>query len=204
MCDRPFTLANQNDIVDITVFNYGKKHFEKMVRDCQRTPMQWTSHAAHAGFTSSTVKPFLPLSDTWPELNVEQQQKAACSHLKLFQQLVKLRQQFPFYGGYQKKVIATKECYAFLRWLGTDAYLITINVNKKGVDAIRMDFNQLLECPDKELIGEVIAKSCNVPTDSFIGKEGNHVPLNNLILQSNEAVVFKLLTHFVSNKPLIQ
>ncbi|CAF1067140.1 unnamed protein product [Rotaria sordida] len=194
MCDRPFTLANSDEIVDITAFNYGEKYFDKMIRDRQRTPMQWTSQEANAGFTSSTVKPFLPLSDTWHELNVEQQQNALRSHLKLFQQLVKLRQQAPFYGGYQKKVIATKELYAFIRWLDTNIYLIVININKKGHDPIINDFTKLLKYQNKELFGEVIARSCNILDDSLIGKEGNQINLNNLILQSSEAIVLKLLT----------
>ncbi|CAF1259340.1 unnamed protein product [Rotaria sordida] len=195
MCDRPFILANSDEIVDITAFNYGEKYFDKMIRDRQRTPMQWTSQEANAGFTSSTVKPFLPLSDTWHELNVEQQQNALRSHLKLFQQLVKLRQQAPFYGGYQKKVIATKELYAFIRWLDTNIYLIVININKKGHDPIINDFTKLLKCQNKELFGEVIARSCNILDDSLIGKEGNQINLNNLILQSSEAIVLKLLTY---------
>ncbi|CAF0986512.1 unnamed protein product [Rotaria sp. Silwood1] len=194
MCDRPFTLTNRDEIVDITAFNYGEKYFNKMIRDCQRTPMQWTNQQAHAGFTSSTAKPFLPLSDTWPELNVEQQQNALRSHLKLFQQLVKLRQQSPFYGGHQKKVIATKELYAFVRWFDKDIYLIIINMNKKGHNPVISDFVKLLKCQDKELFGEVIARSCNVLDDSLIGNEGNQINLNNLILQSSEAVVLKLLT----------
>ena len=75
-------------------------------------------------------------------VNVQQQQNASRSHLKLFQLLVKLRQQSPFYGGYQKKVIAT---------------------------------------------------STNVTDNSPIGKEGNQVYLNHLVLQPSEAVVFRLI-----------
>jgi glycosidase len=194
MCDRPFTLENRHEILDITAFYYGDKYVEERVRDCQRTPMQWTSQAPHAGFTSATAKPFLPLSDTWPELNVEQQQNASRSHLKLFQQLVKLHQQSPFYGGHQKKVIATKNLYAFVRWLENSIYLIVINVDKKDHDPVITDFVKLLKCQDKQLFGEVVARSCNVLDDSPIGKEGNKVNLNNLILQSSEAVLLKLLT----------
>ena len=192
MCDRPFTLANRHEILDITAFNYGDKYVEERVRDCQRTPMQWTSQAPYAGFTTDTTKPYLPLSDTWPKLNVEQQQNATRSHLKLFQQLVKLRRQSPFYGGHQKKVIATKELYAFVRWLETSIYLIVVNINKKGHDPVTTDFHKLLKCQDKELIGEVIARSCNVTDNSPISQEGNQVNLNKLTLQSSEAVLFKL------------
>ncbi|UJR14046.1 hypothetical protein I4U23_001043 [Adineta vaga] len=194
MFDRSFTLAHPEEVLDITAFNFGDKLMEQRTRDCQRTPMQWTSQSSHGGFTSGTVKPYLPLSDTWSELNVEEQQRAERSHLKLFQQLVKLRQQPPFYGGYQKKVIATKELYAFIRWLNSDIYLIVINQNKKGCDSITTDFIPLLKYKDKNLFGEVIARSINVSDDSPIGKEGNQVNINQLILQSNESVVLKLLT----------
>lgn len=193
MCDRPFTLANRNDILDITAFNYGDENVEDRVRDCQRTPMQWTNQAPYAGFTSATAKPYLPLADTWPELNVEQQQSVSRSHLKLFQQLVKLRRESPFYGGHQKKVIVTKELYAFMRWLETSIYLIVINMNKKDHDPVTIDFHKLLKCQDKELIGEVVARSCNVLDNSPISQEGKQVNLNNLILQSNEAVLLRLL-----------
>ena len=193
MCDRRFTLANREEILDITAFNYGDEHVEEKVRDCQRTPMQWTSEAAHAGFTSSQTKPFLPLADTWYELNVEQQQKTTRSHLKLFQQLVQLRQQSPFYGGHQKKVIAKKEYYAFIRWLEQNIYLIVINMTKKDHQSMTIDFCHLLKYRENELLGEVVARSCNVSDRSPIGQEGNQVNLKKLTLQSSEAVVFKLL-----------
>lgn len=193
MYDRPFTLANRDEIFDVTAFNYGDKYVEEKVRDCQRTPMQWTSQPPYADFTCDKVKPYLPLSDTWSALNVEQQQNASRSHLKFFQQLVKLRQQSPFYGGYYKKVIVTKELYAFVHWLETNIYLIVINMNKKGHDSVTTDFTRLLKCKDTELLGEVVARSCNVLDDSSIGKEGNQVDLNKLILQSSEAVLLKLL-----------
>ena len=194
MCNRPFTLAHYDEILDITAFCYGDKHVEEKTRDCQRTPMQWTSQSAHAGFTSAAVKPFLPLADTWPELNVEQQQQASRSHLKLFQQLTKLRQQSPFYGGHQKKVTATKEMYAFLRWLDASIYLIVINQNKPGCEPVTTDFAKLLKPKDKELLGEVTARSCNVADDSPVGREGSQVNLNALTLGSSESVVLKLLT----------
>ena len=194
MRNRPFTLEHPEEIVDITAFNYGEKYVEERTRDCQRTPMQWTSHSPHAGFTSVTAKPYLPLADTWPELNVEQQEKVERSHLKLFRQLVKLRQQSPFYGGHQKKVLATKELYAFIRWLHSDIYLIVINQTTDGHEPITTDFVKLLKYQNNELFGEVVAKSTNIPDDSAIGKEGNRIELNQLTLQSNESLVLRLLS----------
>ncbi|CAF2793735.1 unnamed protein product [Rotaria sp. Silwood2] len=67
-------------------------------------------------------------------------------------------------------------------------------MNKKDHNPVISDFAKLLKCEDKELFGEVIARSCNVLDDSLIGKEGNQINLNNLILQSSKAVILKLLT----------
>lgn len=191
MCDRQFTLANRDEILDITAFNYGEEYVEEKVRDCQRTPMQWTNQACHAGFT--TTKPYLPLAETWQELNVENEEKSSRSHLKLFTHLVQLRQQSPFYGGYQKKIIAKKEFYAFIRWFDKTIYLIALNMTKKDHDPITIDLSQLLQCQHKDLSGQVIARSCNVLDQSPVGQEGNRVNLQTLTLRASEAVLFRLL-----------
>lgn len=191
MCDRPFTLEHREEILDITAFYYGDQHVEEKTRDCQRTPMQWTSQSCHAGFTSTNSRPYLPLSNTWKELNVEQQENLPRSHLKFFRQLAHLRQQAPFYGGYQKKLIATKDIYSFVRWLEEKIFLIVININSK--DMISINFNDIFNYHEKELVGEVVARSCNVLDQSQIGQEGNQVDLRHLEIRPNEAVLFKLL-----------
>jgi competence transcription factor ComK len=62
-------------------------------------------------------------------------------------------------------------------------------MNKNQNEPVVIDFSKLLHCEGKELIGEVVARSCNVIGESLIGREGNQVNLNHLILESNEAVV---------------
>jgi len=190
MCDRPFTLEHREEILDITAFNFGDQYVEQKTRDCQRTPMQWTSQSVHAGFTSSTSQPYLPLSETWKNVNVEQQEDSSRSHLKFFRQLIHLRRQAPFYGGYQKKLFVTKEIYSLVRWLEEKVFLLVININSN--DTIAINFNNIFHCHDKILVGEIIARSCNILDSSSIGNEGNQIDLSNLRLRSNEAVLFKL------------
>lgn len=189
MQDRPFTLAERDAILDITAFNYGEKNVEAMVRDCQRTPMQWSGSLVNAGFTSATTKPFLPLAETWSQCNVEEQSQAKRSHLKLFQQLVRLHEQAPFYGGHQKKLLATKELHAFVRWLDQTAYLVVINVNPIVQKEVKSDFRSLLGCDKtKECLAEIVAQSCQCSTE-----EGQKVDLKEIVLRSCDALVLKLL-----------
>ena len=58
-------------------------------RDPQRTPMQWTDAAPHAGFSQGT--PWLRLADDWRERNVERQDVNPASMLTLYRQLIALR-----------------------------------------------------------------------------------------------------------------
>lgn len=72
--------------------------FEKNVpglglgRDPERTPMQWSS-AEHAGFTSG--RPWLPISDDYPTVNVTLEQSQPNSILTLYHRLIELRRREP-------------------------------------------------------------------------------------------------------------
>ena len=57
-------------------------------RDPQRTPMQWSAEA-NAGF--SEAAPWLPINANYKEVNVETQQAADTSHLKVYRALQRLR-----------------------------------------------------------------------------------------------------------------
>ncbi|CAF3964440.1 unnamed protein product, partial [Rotaria sp. Silwood1] len=150
-----FTKEMRNEIVDLSALNYGlndKSKIEKHVRDGQRTPMQWSSTEINSGFTTAS-KPYLPLSKSWKTINVENQLKESRSHLKLFKQLVELRENPSFYGGKHKLVLATKQIYSFIRWsnksISIPIYLIIINMigasrNDQENECVTLDFIQLL------------------------------------------------------------
>ena len=57
-------------------------------RDRSRTPMPWDG-SAHAGF--STAEPWLPLSQDWPQRNVQIQQQDSESMLSLYRELLRCR-----------------------------------------------------------------------------------------------------------------
>ena len=61
-------------------------------RDPQRTPMQWNGEA-YADFSS--VEPWLPVADDYPQKNVEQQKEDGESMLSFYQRLIAVRQQEP-------------------------------------------------------------------------------------------------------------
>ncbi|CAF3831907.1 unnamed protein product [Rotaria sordida] len=199
-----FTKEMRNEIVDLSAFNYGlhdESKIEKHIRDGERTPMQWSSTKQNSGFTNAS-KPYLPLSKSWKTINVENQLKDSRSHLKLFKQLIKLRENSPFYGGKYKLVLANKQIYSFIRWSNQSTsipiYLIIINMigasrNDQENESVKIDFIQLLKCKQNNAQGKVIARSSNIKHDSLLSNEGNQVDLNNICLHSSESVVLELM-----------
>jgi len=61
-----------------------------MNRDNCRTPMQWNSNA-NAGFTTPSVKPWLAVSQNYPQVNVETESLDKNSLLNTYKGLLKLR-----------------------------------------------------------------------------------------------------------------
>ena len=72
--------------------------------------------------------------------------------------------------------------------------MIVINVNLIGHDAVKLNMTKLLKYASKELFGEAIVRSCNIADESPVGQEGNQINLSELVLESSEAVLLKLLT----------
>ncbi|MEO9101593.1 MAG: alpha-amylase family glycosyl hydrolase [Burkholderiaceae bacterium] len=72
-------------------------------RDPERTPMQWTPAAPHAGFTQGT--PWLRLADDWRDRNVERQDAMPTSMLTLYRALIALRRaQAPLNRGDYERI----------------------------------------------------------------------------------------------------
>lgn len=86
----------------------------KYSRDNARSPMTWTS-GAKAGFT--TGKPWLPVNDEYPELNVETQLQDENSVLNYYKELIHLRQQYPalIEGNYEELLSYSPGIYAYAR-----------------------------------------------------------------------------------------
>lgn len=88
------------DTVDPQACRTNPDIYESYSRDPARTPFQWDS-SRNAGF-SSAAKTWLPLATNYSDCNVELQESQENSHLKIFRQLISLREDATFkYGGLQ-------------------------------------------------------------------------------------------------------
>lgn len=99
-------------------------------RDQARSPMQWDD-TAQAGFTAG--KPWLPVNDDYPKINVEQQVADPRSVFAIYQQLIQLRHtqailqsgKFAIVSGIPDQVMA------YTRSLNNVTWLIVANFSQK-------------------------------------------------------------------------
>ena len=86
----------------------------KYSRDNARSPMTWNS-GSKAGFT--TGRPWLPLNDEYPKLNVEIETEDENSVLNYYKNLIKLRKQYPalIEGDYEELLSYSPGIYAYAR-----------------------------------------------------------------------------------------
>jgi alpha-glucosidase len=95
-------------------------------RDGCRTPMPWD--ASHwAGF--STTKPWLPLAESHPVLNVAEQRSDSNSMLKLHERLIQIRNQYAALQiGSYRPIVADGDLMLYTREYGKDRILIALNL----------------------------------------------------------------------------
>ncbi len=99
-----------------------------------RTPMSWTNHRLHAGF--STTTPFRELSANSTTFNVESQRNDPNSLLAFYKTLLALRRQLPaLERGLAASVEQDGLVLTFRRTLGADQVAVAINYSKATVTA---------------------------------------------------------------------
>lgn len=79
------------DTVDPAACNSNPSIYEKFSRDPERTPFQWDA-SENAGFSTAS-KTWLPVADTYKEVNVDKEEADENSHLKVYKSLKDLRQE---------------------------------------------------------------------------------------------------------------
>lgn len=97
-------------------------------RDPERSPMLW-SQEMHAGFCSSNVLPWLPITTEHSTNNVEAQKKEPRSFLSLSRALLALRKRHPALqiGDYMS-LYAPGNLFCFRRYLDNEDILIALNL----------------------------------------------------------------------------
>jgi alpha-glucosidase len=95
-------------------------------RDPCRTPMQWDA-STNAGFTSA--RPWLPVADDFPVVNVEAESDDPTSILALYRALIRLRRAEPaLVTGRYEPVVMTGDLVAYLRKHDGKRFLVALNL----------------------------------------------------------------------------
>lgn len=92
------------DTVDPQACRTNPNVYHSFSRDPGRTPFQWDD-SVHAGFSTSE-KTWLPVATNYTDCNVALQESQKNSHLKIFRELISLRQTPTMkYGGLQMTAV---------------------------------------------------------------------------------------------------
>lgn len=103
-----------NDTVDPSACNSNPNIYEKLSRDPERTPFQW-SDEYQAGFTTAK-KTWLPLALDYEKVNVKEERKVKLSHLDIYKQLQELRKQPTLRHGLAEIVAINNNVLAVKRY----------------------------------------------------------------------------------------
>uniref|UniRef100_A0A4D5R8W2 alpha-glucosidase n=1 Tax=Scolopendra viridis TaxID=118503 RepID=A0A4D5R8W2_SCOVI len=176
---------------------------DPLKRDPSRSPMQW-SNSTHAGFSTTQQATWLPLHANYDRLNVEQQLSEGQSHLKIYQALVKLRNQAAVTFGSLGFMNISEDVLGFSRIKkGSPGFAVLVNF---GNNATKFSLNALSKItPEYNPVGAVdlafkfpedgtveissLSQSLTLPPKS-------RIKLNKVELNSKQAVVIKFVPNF--------
>lgn len=140
--------------------NTNPQVYHQYSRDPARTPFQWNGEM-HAGF-SNGLRTWLPVGTNYKTLNVEVQEKAEKSHLKLFKTLTQLRKKPAFQTGfYESAKNMDDEVFAYLRSDNQETYIIVLNF-----DRVAKSLNLTNNFRDIIVHSNVVAASINANLDT--------------------------------------
>ncbi|CAL1544181.1 unnamed protein product [Lymnaea stagnalis] len=161
----------------------GPDRYLLVSRDVNRSPMQWTA-GYQAGFTTGNHT-WLPIQANYTTYNVESEKTDPKSHLNLYKEYANLRQLSAFkYGDINVNVVTNDNVLSFLRYYGSERYLVAINFGQaSSTDNYTRD-------PVGAATGTVVSDTGNV--DASIAKN-NNVDLSQLTLDPGNGVVIRLL-----------
>ncbi|XP_053690084.1 maltase A1-like [Sabethes cyaneus] len=174
-----------NDTVDPAACNAGPDKYQYSTRDPERTPFQWDD-SKNAGFSVAN-KTWLPVSLTYKDVNVEQQQIANKSHLRVYKKLMDMRKSLTWRKG-TLKIAVSGNVLVIFRELDQFETLITV-ANIGGTSQI-VDLSNMGSHPvDKFGFYRVVAVNST-------HKEGELVTVNNVSLEPFESVVISAKSQY--------
>jgi alpha-glucosidase len=117
-----------NDTLDPQACNtHDPVNYEASSRDPARTPFPWDD-TKNGGF-SSADKTWLPAGDNYRTVNVQAQENATNSHLKIFRKLTTIRKQPVFrQGTFNSTLMNNENVYAYKRQFGDDVAVVILNL----------------------------------------------------------------------------
>lgn len=114
------------DTKDPSACQTNENVYKLYTRDPSRTPFQWDA-TTNAGFTNAS-KPWLPVNSNYLTINVASEQKADKSHLKVFEELVKLRDDDEFHDSQYGTAVLGKSTFAIIRTANSKVYFTLVNL----------------------------------------------------------------------------
>ncbi|KAG1653565.1 Maltase 2 [Nymphon striatum] len=154
-------------------------------RDGSKTPMQWNS-SENVGF-STARKTWLPININKESVNVKDENDNKKSHLSLYKQLVKLRNEPTFLYGVVEFPIVNELIFSALRYhKGVPGYLLVMNV---GDNSTTVDFTNKPRLPST---GLVHLSSYNL-VDKDLATNGKRVSLSDISLDPKQAVMLTFI-----------
>jgi oligo-1,6-glucosidase len=138
---------------------------QKVGRDNSRTPVHWSA-GPHAGF--STVKPWIRVNDTYPEINVEAQQKDPDSVLAFWKRVLKLRKEHSdvlVQGNFEVHDYENLSTFTYIKEKGCKKVLVVLNFTNE-----EQPVNIPETLKDKKL--ELLIGSVEKPGDKLAAWEG--------------------------------
>ncbi|MBR2812714.1 MAG: alpha,alpha-phosphotrehalase [Solobacterium sp.] len=128
-------------------------------RDNARTPMPWTA-GENAGFT--TGEPWLPIAESYREVNVEDEVACEDSIFKTYQALIKMRKTMPLVqdGRYIPQMQEHDRVFAYKRVLGDEELLVINNfyadetevtIDPAGYEVILSNYKDTVPSADMKL-----------------------------------------------------
>lgn len=120
-----------NDTVDPAACNTDPTVYEKFSRDPERTPFQWDDTTS-AGF-STNPKTWLPVASDYKQVNVKVENSADQSHLKVYKDLMRLRQADSMREGVTVTIALTDNVFVIVRSLpGNSMYITVANLSRES------------------------------------------------------------------------